>query len=152
MMILIFSTMFVRTGIIGQGAYGIVYRGNQISTGAFVAIKRIPFAENSTPEGGIPCNVIREISLLKELDQRNHPNIVKLLDVIQSPTAGLFLVFEFVAFDLKMYMDRNQASSEIQKRRGLPTPVVKDFMRQILAGVGFIHSFRVLHRDLKVNR
>lgn len=71
------------------------------------------------------------------------------MDVIQSPVAGLFLVFEYVAFDLKTYMDRNQTSTEIQKRKGLPAAVVKDFMRQILAGVGFIHSFRVLHRDLK---
>ena len=114
-----------------------------------MAIKRIPFAENTTPEGGIPCNVIREISLLKELDQRNHPNVVKLLDVIQSPVGGLFLVFEFVAFDLKTFMDRHQTSMDIQRRKGLPSAMVKDFMRQILSGVGFIHSFRVLHRDLK---
>lgn len=61
-----------RTDIIGQGAYGIVYRGRKEDTGDVVAIKRIPFAD-STPEGGVPCNVIREISLLRELD---HPNVV----------------------------------------------------------------------------
>ena len=59
--------------MIGQGAYGIVYKGRKEDTGAIVAIKRIPFAD-STPEGGVPCNVIREISLLRELD---HPNVVR---------------------------------------------------------------------------
>ena len=57
--------------MIGQGAYGIVYKGRKEDTGEIVAIKRIPFAD-STPEGGVPCNVIREISLLRELD---HPNV-----------------------------------------------------------------------------
>jgi serine/threonine protein kinase len=61
------------TSIIGQGAYGIVYKGKKEDTGDTVAIKRIPFAD-STPEGGVPCNVIREISLLRELD---HPNVVR---------------------------------------------------------------------------
>jgi serine/threonine protein kinase len=59
--------------MIGQGAYGIVYRGTKDDTGQTVAIKRIPFAD-ATPEGGVPCNVIREISLLRELD---HPNVVR---------------------------------------------------------------------------
>ena len=39
-------------------------------------------------------NVIREISLLRELD---HPNVVKLLDIIQAHPGGLYLVFEYVA-------------------------------------------------------
>jgi hypothetical protein len=134
-----------RTDLIGRGAYGIVYKGTQHSTGDVVAIKRIPFAD-STPEGGVPCNVIREISLLRELD---HPNVVKLLDIIQSHPGGLYLVFEFVAYDLKTFMDKHQTSDDINDRVGLPIPMVRSFLRQILAGVGFCHTYRVLHRDLK---
>lgn len=48
---------------------------------------------------GIPSTAIREISLLKEL---NHPNIVKLTEVIHS-NKKLILVFEFVDMDLKKF-------------------------------------------------
>lgn len=136
---------YERTDRVGQGAYGIVYRGIQRSTGSTVAIKRIPFAE-ATPEGGVPCNVIREISLLRELD---HPNVVRLLDVNQAQPGELYLVFEFVAFDLKTFMDQQQSSTAVSERVGLEPRVVKNFMKQILQGVGFCHTYRVLHRDLK---
>lgn len=66
------------TEMIGQGAYGIVYKGRKEDTNEIVAIKRIPFSD-STPEGGVPCNVIREISLLRELD---HPNVVRTIHPI----------------------------------------------------------------------
>ena len=141
----ILSLRGFRTEVIGQGAYGVVYRGNQITTGNQVAIKRIPFAD-ATPEGGVPCNVIREISLLRELD---HDNVVKLLDVIQAAPGGLYLVFEYVAHDLKSFMDQYQTSDDINERVGLPASMVRSFMRQILQGVGFCHTYRVLHRDLK---
>eukprot|EP00984_Skeletonema_dohrnii_P031541 scaffold24134_cov83-Skeletonema_dohrnii-CCMP3373.AAC.1 len=42
---------YARTDLIGQGAYGTVYRGTQRATNRTVAIKRIPYAD-STPEGG----------------------------------------------------------------------------------------------------
>ncbi|KAL3938134.1 MAG: hypothetical protein SGBAC_006896 [Bacillariaceae sp.] len=134
-----------RTEMIGQGAYGVVYKGRKEDTGDIVAIKRIPFAD-STPEGGVPCNVIREISLLRELD---HPNVVKLLDIKQADPGGLYLVFEFVAHDLKTYMDQFQTSDDISDRVGLPLDTVRSFLRQIAAGVGCCHTYRILHRDLK---
>jgi hypothetical protein len=136
---------YERTNQIGRGAYGIVYKGIQRATNTTVAIKRIPFGE-STPEGGVPCNVIREISLLRELD---HPNVVRLLDVNQAQQGELYLVFEFVAHDLKTFMDRNQNSNDASRRHGLDTNTVRSFMRQILEGVGYCHTYRILHRDLK---
>jgi cyclin-dependent kinase len=74
---------------------------------------------------------------------------VKLFDIIQAHPGGLYLVFEFVAHDLKTYMDQFQTSDDISERVGLPVPSVRSFLRQIIAGVGCCHTYRILHRDLK---
>jgi serine/threonine protein kinase len=134
-----------RAELIGQGAYGMVFRGRRRETQEACAIKHIAFGENNM-EGGVPCAVIREISLLRELD---HPNVVRLIDVIQAQPGGLYLVFEFVDYDLKKYMDAQQVSDDPMQRRGLGPQAVKKFLRQILDGVRFCHTYRVLHRDLK---
>ena len=53
----------------------------------------------------MPSTAIREISLLKEVE---HPNIVKLLDVIHAPQK-LYLVFEYLDYDLKKFMKQHAA-------------------------------------------
>jgi serine/threonine protein kinase len=74
---------------------------------------------------------------------------VRLLDIIQAQPGGLYLVFEYVAHDLKTYMDQFQQSDDISERVGLPVATVRSFLRQIVAGVGCCHTYRILHRDLK---
>ncbi|KAG8912402.1 Cyclin-dependent kinase catalytic subunit, partial [Tulasnella sp. 417] len=54
---------------------------------------------------GLPSTAIREISLLKELDD---PNIVSLLDIVHDDNK-LFLVFKFL--DLKHYMEAASSPS-----------------------------------------
>ena len=74
---------------------------------------------------------------------------MKLLDIIQAAPGGLYLVFEFVSHDLKTFMDQHQRSEDISERVGLPLSTVRSFLRQIIAGVGCCHTYRILHRDLK---
>lgn len=57
------------------GAYGTVYKGRDlVNKGKFVAMKKIkiPLAQD-----GVPMTTLREIALLKQLDQQENPNIVK---------------------------------------------------------------------------
>mmetsp|Transcript_12080 Transcript_12080/g.21851 ORF Transcript_12080/g.21851 Transcript_12080/m.21851 type:complete len:233 (-) Transcript_12080:1514-2212(-) len=65
-----------------------------------------------------------------------------LIDVVHSEQ-GLYLVFEYLDQDLKRYMDSLAASG------GLSLPQIKSYLYQLLSGIAYSHSHRVLHRDLK---
>jgi len=86
---------------------------------------------------GVPPTSIREICLLKEL---NHPNIVKLEDVLHNKHR-LYLVFEFIDYDLKKYLDNIKSNVD--------PLLAKSYLYQLLLSVLFCHTHRVIHRDLK---
>ncbi len=123
--------------------------------GRIVALKKIRL---EAEDEGVPSTAIREISLLKEM---NDPNIVKLFNIVHADGHKLYLVFEFLDLDLKKYMEalpvsdggRGKAlpegSSLDMSRLGLGKDMVKKFMAQLVEGVRYCHSHRVLHRDLK---
>lgn len=118
---------------VGEGTYGIVYKGKNRKTGEVVALKMIRL---EAEDEGIPSTAIREISLLKLLE---HPNIVRLHDVVHSPSS-LTLVFEFLDSDLKKFIDTSH---------GLLPNSIKSFLYQLLQGLAYCHVNKVLHRDLK---
>lgn len=122
---------------IGEGTYGVVYKAKNVETGQIVALKRIKL---DSEDEGLPATAIKEISLLKGL---NHPNIVRLHEVVHEEKK-LTLVFEYLDFDLKKFMDE-------KKKKGdkLSPDIVKSFLYQLLKGIAFCHEQRVLHRDLK---
>ncbi|OIT32130.1 cell division control protein 2 homolog A-like isoform X1 [Nicotiana tabacum] len=120
---------------IGEGTYGVVYKARDRVTNETIALKKIRLEQE---DEGVPSTAIREISLLKEMQ---HANIVRLQDVVHSEKR-LYLVFEYLDLDLKKHMD---SSPEFSKDPRL----VKMFLYQILRGIAYCHSHRVLHRDLK---
>eukprot|EP00656_Telonema_subtile_P035313 TRINITY_DN39293_c0_g1_i2.p1 TRINITY_DN39293_c0_g1~~TRINITY_DN39293_c0_g1_i2.p1 ORF type:complete len:297 (-),score=65.50 TRINITY_DN39293_c0_g1_i2:258-1148(-) len=119
---------------IGEGTYGVVYRAKHKEHGTILALKRIRL---DSEDEGVPCTAIREISLLKEL---NHPNIVRLYDVIHTEKK-LTLVFEFLDQDLKKYIDSVNGK--------VPAMQIKSFLYQLLRGINYCHQHLILHRDLK---
>lgn len=128
----------------GLGAYGTVYRGRRIGDpNTVVAMKKIKVP---LTDEGIPVSTLREISTLKQLDKEEHPNIIRLLDICQGERRekrlSLYLVFEHAEQDLATYMQNYPPP-------GLPPRTVKNLLHQILCGIDFLHSYRILHRDLK---
>uniref|UniRef100_A0A1B0G463 Protein kinase domain-containing protein n=1 Tax=Glossina morsitans morsitans TaxID=37546 RepID=A0A1B0G463_GLOMM len=121
---------------IGEGTYGVVYKGRNKITGQIIAMKKIRFESD---DEGIPSTAIREISLLKEL---KHPNIVCLEDVVMEENR-LYLIFEFLPMDLKKYMD------SLPSEKSMDSELVRSYLYQITSAILFCHWRRVFHRDLK---
>lgn len=119
---------------LGEGTYGVVYKAREKATERIVALKKMRL---DAEDEGVPSTAIREISLLRELRQSN---IVRLLEVLHSDNK-LYLVFEFLEQDLKKYMDSVPTPPE--------PPLVKSYLYQLVRGIAYCHSRRVLHRDLK---
>uniref|UniRef100_A0A3Q1HVI9 cyclin-dependent kinase n=1 Tax=Anabas testudineus TaxID=64144 RepID=A0A3Q1HVI9_ANATE len=118
---------------LGEGAFASVFKGISRINGQLVALKVI----RMKTEEGVPFTAIREASLLKGL---KHANIVLLHDIVHTRDS-LTLVFEYVQTDLAQYM--------IQHPGGLHSHNIRIFMFQLLRGLCYIHSRRILHRDLK---
>ncbi|KAK5616840.1 Cyclin-dependent kinase 15 [Crenichthys baileyi] len=118
---------------LGEGAFASVYKGISRINGQLVALKVI----RMKTEEGVPFTAIREASLLKHL---KHANIVLLHDIIHT-SETLTFVFEYVQTDLAQYM--------MQHPGGLHSHNVRIFMFQLLRALSYIHSRRILHRDLK---
>ncbi|GMR48636.1 hypothetical protein PMAYCL1PPCAC_18831 [Pristionchus mayeri] len=127
---------FIKIEKIGEGTYGVVYKGKNRLTNKLVAMKKIRL---ESEDEGIPSTAVREISLLREL---RHPNIVNLEDVIMQESR-LYLIFEFLNMDLKKYLDT------LKNDEFLPDHTVKSYLMQICQAMCFCHQRRVIHRDLK---
>ncbi|VDM14096.1 unnamed protein product, partial [Wuchereria bancrofti] len=78
-----------------------------------------------------------ETSLLRAL---RHSNIVTLHDIVHEQNSLVF-VFEYMKTDLSKYLE--------QHRTGLEQMQVRLFLFQLLRGLAFCHSKKILHRDLK---
>ena len=118
---------------LGEGTYATVYKGQSNLTHGLVALKEIRLEH----EEGAPCTAIREVALLKNL---KHANIVTLHDIIHTERS-LTLVFEFVERDLKQYLEECGNFMHMQN--------VQLFLFQLLRGLKYCHSKKILHRDLK---
>ncbi|XP_047948411.1 probable serine/threonine-protein kinase At1g54610 [Salvia hispanica] len=127
---------FEKLDKIGQGTYSSVYKGRDLLTNKYVALKKVRF-DNMDPES--VKFMAREILILRRLD---HPNIIKLEGLVTSKTSSsLYLVFEYMEHDLT-----GLASLPGVK---FSEPQVKCYMKQLLSGLDYCHRNGVLHRDIK---
>ena len=120
---------------VGNGGMAVVYKAKDFDTGAIVAVKilREEYLDNEEF-----CrrfrNESRAIALL------NHPNIVKIFDVCNSPSLQ-YIVMEYIdGISLKDY---------IEQQRVVRVKEAVHFTTQILRALMHAHSKGIVHRDIK---
>uniref|UniRef100_A0A8C9WGR8 Mitogen-activated protein kinase 15 n=1 Tax=Scleropages formosus TaxID=113540 RepID=A0A8C9WGR8_SCLFO len=121
---------------LGKGAYGIVWKAIDRTTGDVVAVKKIFDAFRNRTDAQ---RTFREIMFLQEFG--DHANIIKLLNVIRAQNdKDIYLVFEYMETDLHAVIKKGNLLKDIHKRY---------IMYQILKATKFLHSGNVIHRDQK---
>ncbi|KAI5067635.1 hypothetical protein GOP47_0018163 [Adiantum capillus-veneris] len=120
---------------LGIGSFGKVKVAEHAATGYKVAIKIL--SKRKIRMMDMEEKVRREIKILRLF---MHPHIIRLYEVIDTPT-DIYLLMEYVnSGELFDYIVEKGRLGEDEARR---------FFQQIISGVEYCHRNMVVHRDLK---
>ena len=128
---------------IGSGSFGTVYLGMNPFTGELMAVKQIPLVNengNNSDTENIQNSMQeqqREMMLLKEL---NHENIVRYFG---STTDENFLNI------FLEYVPGGSVQSMLNSYGPFEEPLIRNFVRQVLIGLSYLHGEDIIHRDIK---
>ncbi|KAG5475245.1 hypothetical protein LSCM1_03356 [Leishmania martiniquensis] len=132
---------------IGDGTFGSVSKAVSKKTGQLVAIKKMKQKFYTWEE----CIKLPEVEVVRRI--HGHPNVVKLREVIRENNE-LFFVFEYMDGDLlgvikKAKQQGGHSASRSSVAPLIPYPLVKNYMRQMLQALVYIHKRGYFHRDMK---
>ncbi|XP_037715418.1 MAP/microtubule affinity-regulating kinase 3-like [Drosophila subpulchrella] len=119
---------------LGKGNFAKVKLAIHVPTGREVAIKVI---DKTVLNASAREKLYREVKSMKLL---NHPNIVRLFQVIESERS-LYLVME--------YASGGELFDHLVKNGRMKEPDARVLFRQLVSAIQYCHSKSVVHRDLK---
>ena len=130
------------TKSLGKGAFGEVFLTQKKGSKELFATKRLDRAFSEKPEN-IKL-LANEITLLKKI---NHPNIVRLIE-LKKTKSHCYIVMEYCnGGDLSGCLKKYKAAY----KRPFSEEIVQYIMRQVVNGINFLHSNKIIHRDLKLD-
>lgn len=132
---------WIKGALIGAGSFGNVFLGMNAKNGLLMAVKQVELpsgdSHNDQRKKSMLEALEREIELLKTMQ---HENIVQYLDSYADGT-HLNIFLEYVPGGSVVALLRNYGAFE--------EPLVRNFVKQILHGLNYLHNRDIVHRDIK---
>ncbi|ELU14949.1 hypothetical protein CAPTEDRAFT_150354 [Capitella teleta] len=119
--------------LIGEGSFGRVYKGRKKFSGQVVALKFIPKVGRSDKE---LKNLRREIEIMRHL---HHDNIIEMIDSFETEKE-VVAVTDYAEGELFQILEDDG---------NLPEDQVQSIACQLVSALYYLHSHRILHRDMK---
>ncbi|CAK91481.1 unnamed protein product (macronuclear) [Paramecium tetraurelia] len=120
--------------VLGQGAFGKVWKVTHKTTGLIRAMKQIKKSELIKED---EQKLFQEMHILKNLD---HPHIVKLYELYQDQN-NYYMITE--------YLSGGELFERIKKMQVFTEKRASELIRQILLAINYCHDQKIVHRDLK---
>ena len=133
---------WMRGALIGQGSFGSVFLALHSITGVLMAVKQVEVPSNENSEINKKKTTMvtalkHEIDLLRDL---KHPNIVQYLGS-NSDDEHFNIFLE--------YVPGGSVAAMLNSYGQLQEPLIRNFVRQILNGLSYLHGRDIIHRDIK---
>ncbi|KAI5701034.1 hypothetical protein M8J75_005441 [Diaphorina citri] len=137
------ATKYEKVAKIGQGTFGEVFKAREKrNSKKIVAMKKV-LMDNE--KEGFPITALREIKILQLL---KHENVVHLIEICRTKAnqynryrSTFYLVFDFCEHDLAGLLSNIHVKFSLGE--------IKKVIQQLLNGLYYIHSNKILHRDMK---
>ncbi|CAH0720700.1 unnamed protein product, partial [Brenthis ino] len=124
---------YIVISFVGEGSFGRVFKAKHKDTDAVVALKVIRKKGRSSKD---LKNLRQECDIQRQL---NHPNIIRMIDSFDTESE-LVVVTEYAEKELHGILAKEGCLSEDN---------VKKITWDLVSALYYLHSHRVLHRDLK---
>eukprot|EP00668_Euglena_longa_P004467 GGOE01005227.1.p1 GENE.GGOE01005227.1~~GGOE01005227.1.p1 ORF type:complete len:653 (+),score=218.79 GGOE01005227.1:193-1959(+) len=125
---------------LGSGNYGRVYLVTHQQSRCQFAMKVVEKRSRRTME------MNNEVLVLMHLRHRNIANLYEVIEDVNDVDNRLYLIFEYISGGAVMSLDKD---GRADPRKCLSEEEAKAVMSQIIDGLIYLHSHKVIHRDIK---
>ena len=127
-------TSFTFLHQIGEGGMAKVYLAEHKTLGHLVAIKVLSkeFSYNNNIRS-------RFIDEAKKMARMDHPNVVKVTDLINDPDS-VAIVMEYV---------NGETLKDMLSRKKLTDVEIENYLKQMVSALEYVHNQGLIHRDIK---
>lgn len=123
--------------LIGEGTYSKVHLASLESKSVKCQVACKIINVNDDNDTYITKFLPREIGILRRI---SHPNIIKVLDIVEQGNK-VYLFME--------YCSKGDLLEYVRRKGILPENKTKNIFRQIVNAIYYLHSLNISHRDLK---